>query len=152
MTTEEALLISGQPHVRDEQKRLVFESVVNADVVFDTTFVGFWDWEIAHRWRCDDHRFRALLGYQLHELGTEPAKWEHLIHPDDRTRAKAVYRQHITTRGMMPYSHTCRYLHKDGTVFHLFCHGAVVAWSEDGQPLRMRGYYINVTPTAASTR
>ncbi|SDK96801.1 PAS domain S-box-containing protein [Catalinimonas alkaloidigena] len=141
-----------QPRRVADSKRIHVGPMDVADILFDDTFAGFWDWEIAHKWRQDDQRFRTLLGYELHELGTDPDAWRKLIHPDDYPVVVETFQKHVDTHGRHPYSHTCRYLRKDGSHIELFCHGTVHQWDAKGQPLRMRGYYINLTSTSTQTR
>src|SRR5690606_10789217 len=89
--------------------------------------------------------FKAMFGYDEHELPDTEEVFTRLLHPEDFKIAQANLERHIATRGTYPYYQEVRYMHKDGSTRWVVCRGKVTSWGEDDKPLRMVGTHTDVT-------
>jgi diguanylate cyclase (GGDEF)-like protein/PAS domain S-box-containing protein len=84
-----------------------------------------------------------MLGYSVEEWATDPELFSRLLHPDDRDRVLAAHVQTHETHE--PLSLEYRLIARDGRVVHLRDEGVVVL-DDDGQPLYLQGYLLDITP------
>jgi len=89
-------------------------------------------------------QWKAMLGYEEHEIGSTLDEWEKRLHPDDREQCYADLRRHF--RGETPiYHNQHRILCKDGTYKWVLDRGKVIEWTDDGKPLRFIGTQADIT-------
>jgi diguanylate cyclase (GGDEF)-like protein/PAS domain S-box-containing protein len=109
---------------------------------------GLWDWDFTRQEVFFSPRWKAMLGYAEHELGTAPEEWLSRIHEDDRElfemRLAAHYKRLITH-----FEHEYRILHRDGSYRWMLCRGLAV-WDEIGQVVRMAGSQTDITDRKAA--
>jgi len=112
------------------------------NLILRTTSDGIWDWDL----RTDDvhysARWKEMLGYGPAELADRAETWGALIHPDDLPLAEQRLHDHLE-RGI-PFEHTSRYMHKDGSVRWILVRGHALR-DEDGQPRRVVGNHTDIT-------
>lgn len=112
------------------------------DLIVQTTNDGIWDWDL----RTDVVRYSArwheMLGYAHDELADHADTWRALIHPDDRPVAEQRLAEHLT-RGV-PFEHTSRYRHRDGSLRSIVVRGHAMRDAE-GQPWRIVGNHTDIT-------
>ncbi|MDP2138384.1 MAG: PAS domain-containing protein, partial [Candidatus Didemnitutus sp.] len=85
----------------------------------------------------------AITGYTLDEFqSVDLARWEAMIHPEDRARAIAAMDRSIAEHKL--YSVEYRFRHKDGTYRHIEDHG-IFLFNPDGSPNRWLGRLSDVT-------
>ncbi|MBI2238642.1 MAG: PAS domain-containing protein, partial [Actinobacteria bacterium] len=84
----------------------------------------------------------AILGYAPEEWVADDELWLKLLHPDDRERAVAVNRHHVTTHG--PMSEDYRMIARDGRVVWIHDE-SVVMRDEQGRPLNAQGILLDIT-------
>ena len=113
--------------------------------IVDHATDGVWDWRIPENVEYMSPRFKAILGYEPHELPDVPEAWMKLIHPDDLKVALANFDAHVRTRGAHPYDQVVRYRHKAGHEVTVLCRGVVTDWGPEGEPLRMIGTHVDLT-------
>jgi PAS domain S-box-containing protein len=111
---------------------------------------GLWDWEVARRRVYFSPAWKAQLGYADDELLDDPIEWEVRVHPDDREPTLAQLRRHLEG-GDSQFNVVYRLRHRDGGWRWLLARGKVVAWSADGQALRMVGTHRDVTEEREAT-
>jgi PAS domain S-box-containing protein len=105
---------------------------------------GVWDWNTQTNYAFFSRQWKAMLGYEDHEIGTDPEEWRSRLHPDDKERCYADLERHY--RGEMPvYQNEYRMLCKDGTYKWIFARGKVIEWADNGSPLRVIGVHTDVT-------
>ncbi|MBK9780614.1 MAG: PAS domain-containing protein [Anaerolineales bacterium] len=75
---------------------------------------GIWDWDIANNNIYYSARWKAMLGYEEHELTRGFVEWEERIHPDDRDYAVKALEDYLDRRAP-EYKVEIRLRHKDGT-------------------------------------
>jgi len=104
---------------------------------------GMWDWNIASRMTYFDKRCCGVLGLEQEEVDMKDSVWRQRIHPDDVKKAK-----HAFIRTLKGSTMSCdveyRVQSEEGwTWLHL--RGSVMAWDDQGRPLRMTGTMLDVT-------
>ena len=105
---------------------------------------GLWDWNIPDNTVFFTKRYKAMLGYEEHEISSSFEKWSKRIHPDDKEAVMADIQKHFR-RETDSYQNEHRVLCKDGTYKWIMDRGKVIEWSSDEKPLRMIGTYVDIT-------
>lgn len=111
----------------------------------DLTSDGVWEWFPSLNFEYMSHRFWGILGYDQRDMEESPRAWRDFIDTHDSESAMAMFKQHVQSRGDVPYHAKVKYLHKKGHQVHILCRGAVVEWMPDGQPWRLLGTHTDVT-------
>jgi len=117
----------------------IFEAIHNEQLI------GFWDWNIPTREKYMSPVFKKMLGYKDEEISNNADIWMQLILKEDQYKIIKSYQKHIASHGSIAYENTVRYQHKNGAILNIFSKGKVVEWDFLGNPIRMIGYYANVT-------
>lgn len=115
-------------------------------LVIEGTRIGIWDWNIQTGETYFNDRWAEIIGYTLDEL--QPVSidtWLRFAHPDDLELSNDVLQAHF--RGETEYYdiHT-RMKHKNGEWIWVHDRGKVFEWDKEGNPLRMCGSHIDITP------
>ncbi|HIK10048.1 MAG TPA: response regulator [Oscillatoriaceae cyanobacterium M33_DOE_052] len=126
---------------RTEQLRLSQERL---QLALDSTEDGLWDWKIITNECYFSPRWFQMLEYQNGELDYLTSTWEQLIHPEDAERVAFTLQEHLAGRGSYELEHRLR--QKSGNWLWILARGKVVERDENGQPLRMVGTNIDITP------
>lgn len=124
---------------RMNESELVFRDI------FESSFSGFWDWDLVNNTEYLSPAFKSMFGYEDHEIENSPEAWHKIILPEDLPAVLALFKRHVASRGQEPYCSEVRFRHKNGSVVWVIRAGRVVRWSEDGRPLRMMGWHIDIT-------
>ncbi|MDX2212312.1 MAG: PAS domain-containing protein [Oculatellaceae cyanobacterium bins.114] len=115
--------------------------------ILDTILAGYWDADLVNHQQYISPGFKKMFGYADHELLNSPETWKQLIFPEDLPKATTSYTNHVQSHGTIPYYNELRYRHKDGSTVWVICTGRVIEWDEAGNPLRLIGCHIDITPT-----
>jgi len=126
-----------ETEVRDQRDRL--EGLLEGEAA------GYWDWNIPEHTEYMSPRFKAMFGYEDHEIENSPDAWQKLMHHDDLPSVLKLFNDHVKSRGKVPYDNEVRYWHKDGSIVWVLCRGRVVEWSKEGDPIRMMGVHVDIT-------
>ncbi len=135
--------------ISEQQERknaLLEQELSHLQGVLDSGLAGYWDWNIAKGTEYFSPRFKTMLGYADNELPNSPESWQKLIFPEDLKVIQEVFNLHVKSRGLEPYYNEVRYRHKDGSTVWVIRAGHVVQWNDLGEPIRMVGCHINITP------
>lgn len=116
------------------------------DTILESSMAGYWDWRIPEGEEYMSPTFKAMFGYKDHEVPNTPDWWQANIHPDDLPKVLETFNKHVETKGKHPYDNDVRYFHKNGSIVWVYCRGKVIEWDKDGNPLRMVGSHVNITP------
>ena len=113
--------------------------------VLDLNTDGWWelnlknrDEEFLSRW------FKALFGYEDHELPNSPESWKSLIFPEDLVVANDSLQRHLESNGRRPYVEKFRYRHRDGSTVWVVCKGVALK-DQNGNWDRMVGVQFDIT-------
>ena len=88
-------------------------------------------------------QWKAILGYEDHEISNSNEEWRSRIHPDDYERVMAASKAHLAQQ--TPYFHEeYRLRCKDGS-YKWILDRAQALWDEIGNPLRMVGSHTDIT-------
>lgn len=128
------------------RERQLGESEARWKFVLDHTDEGIWEWDVSTETVNFSRRWKDLLGYGEHDLGTALAEWERRVHPDDLEAVKTAMR--ATLKGHnMSFEHEHRMLCKDGSWRRVRDSGLVVSRDREGRPLRVLGTLKDLGPT-----
>jgi PAS domain S-box-containing protein len=114
--------------------------------VLETTLAGYWDWNIAEGTEYLSPTLKRMFGYADDELPNSPETWRKLIFAEDLPHVHEVLDRHVSSHGEAPYYNEVRYRHKDGSTVWVISAGRVVQWAANGDPVRMVGCHIDITP------
>jgi PAS domain S-box-containing protein len=106
------------------------------------TSEGLWDWDMIHQTVYYAPRFKALLGFQDHEMDDTPQAFQALLHPDDVAPTKLALHQHLRLR--QPYDHHYRLKTHSGSYRWFRVRGEVL-WNDHQVPVRMVGSIFDIT-------
>lgn len=108
---------------------------------------GLWDWDLTTDRIYYAPRWKAMLGYEDHEIGDSPREWFGRIHDLDVQRVEAEVSEHL--EGQSPHLQTeHRILHLDGTYRWVLTRGLAVR-DDQGKPIRMAGSQSDITQRKA---
>lgn len=113
--------------------------------ILEVVLGGYWDWDIPNNQEYLSPGFKQMLGYEDHELPNSPESWQRLVFSEDLTRVFQQFENHIQSRGEIPFYNEVRYHHKDGSTVWVLCHGRVIEWDDQDNPLRMIGCHIDIS-------
>jgi diguanylate cyclase (GGDEF)-like protein/PAS domain S-box-containing protein len=104
---------------------------------------GIWDWDLLSNHVYYSPRWREMLGYQEHEIGSTLEEWLNRVHPEDIERLRLILKAHVEgTSDQLETEY--RVLHKDGSYRWMLCRGLTVR-GKDGTANRMAGSQTDVT-------
>lgn len=104
---------------------------------------GIWDWNIRTGEVFFSTRWKAMRGYEAHELPNALDEWRSRIHPDDLERVLQAIDAYLDRR-CREYYEEYRVQRKDGSYMWVLDRG-VALWNEDGTPIRMAGSESDIT-------
>lgn len=105
---------------------------------------GVWDYDEDSQKVYFSPRWKEMLGYAEHEIGSSLTEWSHRIHPDDRAAvmsAIADYREGRTSS----YQTEHRLRHRDERWIWVLDRGRIVERRADGTPRRVVGIHTDIT-------
>ncbi len=97
---------------------------------------GIWDWDLINRHIYYSPRFKALLGYEDHEIGDTIEEWATLLHPDDYAGVMQKVESHLAKEA--PYIAEYRLRQKSGEYAWFEARGQA-EWNASGMAVRMSG-------------
>ncbi len=104
---------------------------------------GLWDWKLDDNITYFSPRWKALLGYAEHEIGTNLGDWFNLVHPEDLPRLREELDKHLTGK-TEHFEAEHRILHKDGSYKWVLARGIAVR-DGLGNATRMAGSLTDLT-------
>jgi diguanylate cyclase (GGDEF)-like protein/PAS domain S-box-containing protein len=109
---------------------------------------GLWDWNITSSQVFYSPRWKAMLGYAEHEIGTALDEWFSRIHEDDRELLEMRLAAHYK-RLISHFEHEYRIMHSDGRYRWMLCRGLAV-WDDAGHAIRMAGSQTDISERKAA--
>ena len=113
--------------------------------IIEETMAGYWDWNIKKGEQYLSPTFKKIFGYKDHEMANSPEAWQKIMHPDDLKLTFTKLKEHINSKGIIPFDTEVRYYHKNGSIVWVYCRGKIIEWDKDGSPIRMLGSHIDIT-------
>jgi len=104
---------------------------------------GLWDWDLLTNQIYFSPRWKAMLGFEDHEIGNHLEEWIKRIHPDDSEKAMADLTAHLNGHTYY-YESEQRLLHKDGSYSHYLIRGLAMH-DESGKSYRIAGSQTDIT-------
>ncbi len=118
--------------------------------VFDSSFAGYWDWNLDSNTLFYSQSYKRMLGYTDEEFPNTPDEWKRHLFQEEILPAEARYKELVRTRGATPYRTTLRFKHKDGHTVWVLASVIIAEWGSTGQPLRVVGCNIDITDLHAA--
>jgi PAS domain S-box-containing protein len=131
--------------LRAENARLAAELAecqTTVALVLEATNDGVWDWDPNTDVARFSRRWKAILGYDEHEIEDIGKAFFALLHEQDRARVQAAIMAHLERRE--PYFVEFRMRAKDGSWRHVQARGQA-SWDAEGKVLRMAGVHTDIT-------
>lgn len=136
--------------IRDISERTkAFEEIKikenNLQNIISGTNVGAWEWNVQTGETVFNERWANIIGYSHQEIEpTSIETWMQYIHPDDLEVSGALLAQHFSGK-LDFYECEARMRHKNGDWVWILDRGKVISWNEDGKPLIMTGFHMDIT-------
>ncbi|MEG4516107.1 MULTISPECIES: PAS domain S-box protein [unclassified Microcoleus] len=105
---------------------------------------GLWDWDIETGKLYVNSYYQEMLGYKPGELVMDVNVWEQMIHPDDKFWVFEALHSNLQDSSVK-YAFDYRVRCKSGEWKWIANYGKVVAYDEDGKPLRMIGTHKDIS-------
>ena len=104
---------------------------------------GIWDWNIQTGDVFFSSRWKAMRGFEEHEVKNDVAEWRNRIHSDDLGRVLQRLEAYLAKQDQ-EFCEEYRVHRKDGSCMWILDRG-VALWADDGTPLRMAGSETDIT-------
>ncbi len=109
--------------------------------------VGIWEYNYETGESYYSERWKAMLGYDVHEIGNRREEWLDRVHPEDRPKVDGSLQAHL--RGELShYESEHRLRCKDGSYRWVFSRGRAL-FDHNGKPARMLGAHADITDRKA---
>ena len=126
----------AEAHLRESEARWHF--------ALEGSDSGVWDWNAQTDQVFYSDRWKSMLGYEPHEIGSSLDEWAARVHPDDLAETMALVRAHLD--GATPeYVSEHRVRCRDGSYRWILDRGQVVSRDDAGRPIRVVGTHTDVT-------
>ncbi|HEM49521.1 MAG TPA: PAS domain S-box protein, partial [Caldithrix sp.] len=97
-----------------EAERSIKLSEERFALVLEASNTGIWDFDILNNAAYYSPRWKAILGYEEHEIKNTSEEWENRLHPDEKERIIKLFDDYMANpQGQLVYEYRLR--HKDGT-------------------------------------
>ncbi len=104
---------------------------------------GIWDWNLLEDQVHYSMRWKSLLGYEEHEIGSTPEEWLNRIHKDDFDTVSYYLNQHLA--GKSPFFRCEFRIKNKQDEFIWVSYRAIMETDIDGKPCRMAGSQTDIT-------
>jgi diguanylate cyclase (GGDEF)-like protein/PAS domain S-box-containing protein len=105
---------------------------------------GLWDWDLGTSSIYYSEHWKAMIGHEGSEIGTNPDEWLRRVHPDDLARLQQAVTDCIDGKhAVMECEHRLRAA--DGTYRWMRCQALAVQAAPDGSATRLVGSITDVT-------
>ncbi len=116
--------------------------------MLETSGEGVWDWDVVTGLQTYSHRWKEMIGYADHEVGTGYHEFFDRIHPDDIARLKLLDQAHLNApaeSNSIEFRMRC----KDGTWKWILSRILVVLRDDQGQALHVTGTHADISQRKA---
>ena len=127
--------------VRSNERMVELEGL---DVVMDDVTDGWWGWNAETNENYLSLKFKAMFGYDDHEMESSMDAWKNIMFPEDLKVVEKNLSDHIKEKGRSPFRQEVRYHHKDGHTVWVICRGKAILDSS-GKFARIIGTHTDIT-------
>lgn len=124
-----------------EEMRIAEERLAFA---FDGSGDGVWDWDLQTNKVLMSKRWKSMLGFEEHEIGSELTEWSSRVHPEDMPKVMLEVQANIEGK-TESFFNEHRIHCKDGSYLWILDRGKVVTRDADGNALRMIGTHTDIS-------
>ncbi|MFW9844368.1 MAG: PAS domain S-box protein [Candidatus Thorarchaeota archaeon] len=129
---------------RKQTLEILRESEERLDLALQGADLGVWDWDTEKNELKLSDRYKALLGYEPEDIGTDYNVWENLVHPDDIDIMEERWNAHVD--GKTPfYSSEHRMRTKSGEYKWILERGKVIEYNAESGTKRASGTILDIT-------
>jgi len=129
---------------RDQLATLSRENQNRLAKLIETTEDGIWDWNLHTNTVDYSDRWKAMLGYEVYEIGTALTEWSNRVHPDDLDVALKAQQDYFEGK-TVNYECLIRMRHKDDSWKWILTRG-IMPDHDDKAPSSIIGIHTDVTP------
>lgn len=104
---------------------------------------GIWDWDLRTNELYFSPRWKAMLGYQPHEIRHEPNQWFARVHPRDIEQLRLTIANHLKGESSH-FEAEYRMWHRNGSVLWVLSRGLAI-YNDNGKPYRIAGSQTDIT-------
>ena len=138
-----AALFLRYDRARREEREAIEQSEERYEIAVQGANDGIWDWNLLTGETHFSPRWKAIIGFEEHEIEDRFEEWEERVHPEVRERMKAGIRKCVSgASDLCELEHRLR--HRDGSYRWVLARGASVRDAE-GRPYRMAGSLTDTT-------
>ncbi len=104
---------------------------------------GIWDWDLEQDQIYFSPRWKAILGFEDHELPNSLEEWFNRVHANDLARLRLSILNHV--ENITPFlEEEYRMYHKDGSLRHVLTRGVAIR-NKQGKAYRMAGSQTDIS-------
>lgn len=131
-------------NIKTMEKRII-EDETKFKLASEGSRIGWWHWDIKNDDLVVDHNVAKFVGYDLEELiPLTPTTWNRFIDVAYVEKSKKILGKHLKGE-TEHYECELKVKHRDGSTKWIVNRGKIIERSQDNQPLRMSGVYIDIT-------
>ncbi len=128
---------------KQEAKKALQESEERYALASRATNDGLWDWNLSNNEIYFSSRWKSMLGYEEHEIATDPDEWFSRVHPDYIEQLTDEIVNHVQNN-ISHFELSYPILCKDGTSRWMLCRGILVE-DDAGRVYRITGAQTDIT-------
>lgn len=132
----------GQAIIEEQMKRIRL-SEERLALALEGSNAGLWDWNLDTDEAYFSLPWKAMLGFDPHEIKPLRKEWHKRVHPDDLAIALADVEAHLQGRSER-YENTHRIRHREGHYVWTQARGRALR-DANGHPYRMVGTQVDIT-------
>lgn len=134
--------------IRDITKRIQTEKALRKDeerleMKLEGTMMGFWNWDIGTDTMIINEHWSEMSGFPFSSEEMYFNTWKDFLHPDDHETVKQKLQNCLSERWNM-CEVEARFRAVSGEWRWFLFRGKVVAWNEEGKPLRVAGTAMDI--------
>jgi len=125
------------------------ESEARWEFAVDGSALGLWDWNIQTNGVFFSKQWKKMIGFEDHEISGNLEEWDKRIHSEDKAKVHEDLQKYVGGKTTL-YQNEHRVLCKDNSHKWILDRGKIVAWTDEGKPLRMIGTHTDITEAKKS--
>lgn len=138
------IIFSKDIIIAKESQHVIRESEERLQFALEAASQGAWDWNLVTNEVIYSSSYKKLYGFEEGDLKNHVSEWMTRIHPDDQQKMQESIQEHLKADNH-EYGSQYRIRAKDGSYRWVMAKGRLVAFDENGRPLRMIGTHTDIT-------